>query len=294
MIKKFRHLIEYSIVFILIKILCRLGIDNSSKFMGWIARKIGPYLPTTKVAQSNLIHTLKPDHTNEIITQLWDNFGRFIGEIPYIQTLSNAEMKQRVSIEGLEHIEKFIQAGQPCLFFTGHFANWEIALRRMASITNLAVVSRNINNPYLENIMKNIRSNFNVTIIPKNIGFAKQLMLAIRDKRSILMLVDQKMNEGISVPFFGRNAMTAYGIAKLALKLNYPIIPGQIIRLKGAYFKIILHPQLKLSKIKNDLKGYYSIMLLINQMLELWIKQNPGQWFWFHNRWGKKGVFDKL
>ena len=34
------------------------------------------------------------------------------------------------------------------------------------------------------------------------------------------MLIDQKMNDGIAVNFFNREAMTATAIAKLAINLN--------------------------------------------------------------------------
>jgi KDO2-lipid IV(A) lauroyltransferase len=101
------------------------------------------------------------------------------------------------------------------------------------------------------------------------------------------MLVDQKMNDGIPVPFFGRKAMTSQGIAKLALQFNYPIVPCQIIRKKGCYFKQIIYPPLSINKTGDDEKDCYNIMLEINQIFEKWIIQNPSQWFWFHNRWGK-------
>ena len=34
------------------------------------------------------------------------------------------------------------------------------------------------------------------------------------------MLIDQKMNDGIKINFFGKEAMTATAIAKLALKFK--------------------------------------------------------------------------
>jgi KDO2-lipid IV(A) lauroyltransferase len=29
----------------------------------------------------------------------------------------------------------------------------------------------------------------------------------------------------------------------------------------------------------------YNIMFSINKKLEEWVRERPGQWFWFHNRW---------
>jgi KDO2-lipid IV(A) lauroyltransferase len=48
------------------------------------------------------------------------------------------------------------------------------------------------------------------------------------------MLVDQKMNDGIAVPFFGRDAMTAPALARLAFRFDATVVPVRILRLKGA------------------------------------------------------------
>ena len=46
------------------------------------------------------------------------------------------------------------------------------------------------------------------------------------------MLIDQKMNDGVSVNFFGHQAMTPTAIAKFALKFKCPIVPALCIREK--------------------------------------------------------------
>ena len=56
------------------------------------------------------------------------------------------------------------------------------------------------------------------------------------------MLVDQKMNDGIAVPFFGRDAMTAPALAQIALKFRCPVVPAKVERIKGARFRIIVYP----------------------------------------------------
>ena len=44
------------------------------------------------------------------------------------------------------------------------------------------------------------------------------------------MLVDQKMNDGIPVPFFGRDAMTAPALALLALRYDCAVVPIRMER----------------------------------------------------------------
>ena len=281
-LRKIKHIIEYVLFLAIINLLKLFGIDRSANLCSKLAKKIGPLLPVTNIAKKNL-QAVFSDSINhqQVINELWDNFGRFIGEFPYMPDISEIEISKRVQIEGVEHIAELQRLSKPFLLFTGHFANWDFALKIINKLYyKFAIVYRKANNPYINNVISN-----NIALIAKGPQGAKDLIRAMKSGHSIAMLVDQKMNDGIEVPFFGKPAMTAHAIAKFALQFKYPIVPCQIIRTTGSYFKIIIHPPLQYEQT-NDLNiDCYNIMLKINQILEEWIKQHPGQWFWFHNRW---------
>ena len=61
------------------------------------------------------------------------------------------------------------------------------------------------------------------------------------------MLIDQKMNDGIAVPFFGRDAMTAPAIAQFGLRLGCVLVPVRTERLKGAHFRVTISPPLDIA-----------------------------------------------
>ena len=44
------------------------------------------------------------------------------------------------------------------------------------------------------------------------------------------MLIDQKMNDGVAIKFFKKDAMTATAIAKFAIKFKCTIIPAYCLR----------------------------------------------------------------
>jgi KDO2-lipid IV(A) lauroyltransferase len=130
------------------------------------------------------------------------------------------------------------------------------------------------------------REGSNIQMIPKGRAGARDLIRAVKERRSIAMLIDQKMNDGIEVPLLGLPAMTADAIAKLSLQYNYPIIPCQLIRLNNeTEFRIKIYPALCFERTEDINKDIYAIILKINQLIGDWIKENPSQWFWFHNRW---------
>lgn len=285
--KKPRYIIEYVLFSALMKGLRTLGLERSANLCAIIAGAIGPYLKVTKVARKNIERALGSEADVDLIIKgLWDNFGRYIGEFPFIKTLHEEELDKRTKLEGFENIKPFINNRQPYFLYLAHLANWDFVISTLDKLyPKFSVVYRKANNPYVDKAVLNSRNSQTITMIAKGPSGAKGLANAIKIGSSIVMLVDQKMNDGISVPFFGRAAMTADAIAKLSLKYNYPIVPCQLVRTSGSNFTIILHPAIIFKATGNNKQDCFDIMLMINKQIEKWIRQHPDQWFWFHNRW---------
>ena len=287
-VKKVKHLVEYAVFIILTGFLKILPIDKSASLCSFIARKIGPHLAVTNIARSNLRKVYGKDiNIEKIIDVLWDNYGRYIGEFPFINRMTAQELETRVKLTGLEHVENFRKIKQPFMLFLGHQANWDFMIRRINDIyPKFGVVYRKANNPYVDNsILRERGDHQDITMIAKGSAGVRDLVRSIKSCMSIAMLVDQKMNDGIEVPFFGKPAMTAPAIARFSLQYDYPIVPCQLIRLEGSYFELRIHAPLEYSNTGDVEKDCYNIMLAINKKLEEWIRQRPAQWFWFHNRW---------
>lgn len=289
--KKIRHYLEYAGFLLLINLLRLVSIDRSGSICSFLARKLCSKLPVTKIARRNLrrfLGTQEGKAEDKIIEGLWDNFGRFVGEFPHIHDLSIEEVKSRVEVIGLENIKALQDEQKPFIIFLGHFANWEFILR-IGEIfyPKLGIVYRRANNPKVDELISKWRKGPNINLIAKGPTGGRSLLKSIKSGDSICMLVDQKMNDGIEIPFFGASAMTAPAIGKFALQFGYPIVPLQVIRTQGTRFKVIVHPPLKTKITGDEGQDIYGIMVEINKILEGWIRQHPDQWFWFHNRWGK-------
>lgn len=286
--KKLKHIVEYILFMLFMKSLRLLGIDNSASLCGFLARNIGSYLNPTKIAKKNLEKALGKDiNMSDMINDLWDNFGRSIGEFPFTDTLNNDELAKRVEIIGIENIENYKKLNIPVVIVAAHLANWEIALAAFVQMYHkVAAVYRKQNNPLVNTEIIKIKKRQSIKMIPKGKDGIRQLISVIKSKYNIAMLIDQKINEGIEVPFFGMPAMTSHQVAKLNLQHGYPIIPIQTIRKSGtSYFKLIIHPAIDVKKTDNPKEDIYNITAEINQVIERWIRENPTQWFWFHNRW---------
>jgi KDO2-lipid IV(A) lauroyltransferase len=103
-------------------------------------------------------------------------------------------------------------------------------------------VYRAPNNPKIDAIIRHARRLSGPHLVPKGAPGARILLKALKSGAHLGLLVDQKMNDGISVPFFGEAAMTASALADLALRFKTPLLAAQPIRLTGARFRLIISP----------------------------------------------------
>ncbi len=267
-----------------------LPLDIASGLGGRLARIVGPWLPVNKVGVTNL-RLAFPDLTDaqrrRLLRDAWDNLGRTLFEYPHLDRI----IAERVEVVGIEHLAAFRDDGRPGIAFSGHLANWEImpAAAGLAGVP-LTNVYRAPNNPRVDTIIRHARRLAGPDLVPKGSTGARQLLKALRAGKHLGLLVDQKMNDGIAIPFFGQPAMTAAALADLALRFQAPLLPAQPIRLGGAYFRLIINPLIEPETLTGGVKGVAgqeAMMAEVNRMLENWIRAYPAQWLWFHRRWPK-------
>jgi len=175
------------------------------------------------------------------------------------------------------------------MFLSGHFANWEMMpiLAHQVGI-DIAAVVRPPNNPYVADwVARQRRINGPSTLIAKH-NAARPMLAQLRSEKSLCMLVDQKLREGIAVPFFGRDAMTTPAAAALALKTDAQIVIASNRRLPGARFHVTVHEVLDFTPSGDDSKDVPALTAAVTARLEQIIRDDPGQWLWIHNRWPTK------
>jgi KDO2-lipid IV(A) lauroyltransferase len=266
-----------------------LPLKASSGLGGRLLRRIGPLLPSHKVAVQNLARAL-PERAGEhaaILAAMWDNLGRTMAEYAKLKLLGAVP---QVEVEGGEHVAAVIAGGKPAIFFAGHLANWEVPARVVKALgLELALVYRAPNNRGVDWLLRRARLPVTRTLIPKGGEGAKTMIRLLQSGHSIGMLVDQKMNDGIAVPFFGRKAMTAPAMVKVAEKYGIPLYPVRCERLNGPHFRVTILPRFILPSTGDKSADTLQAMTAINTMLEGWIRARPAEWLWVHRRWPKEG-----
>lgn len=267
----------------------RLSLDTASAIGGRVARAIGPRLGVTRRARKNLQRAFPEKSAAEIeaiVGDMWENLGRVATEYPHLSRMRAFPPGNVIEVRGTEHVDAARARGRPLIFFAGHLANWEVcAIAAKQFGLPLHLVYRPANNPWVERIFQEGRGDIAAGLIPKGPDGARLVLDVLRAGKQLGILIDQKMNDGIPVPFFGRDAMTAPALARLAMKFDCAVLPAQVERLGGARFRLTVHPPLAIAKTGNLAKDLRDTMAAANALLEDWIRQRPGQWLWLHRRW---------
>jgi KDO2-lipid IV(A) lauroyltransferase len=288
-ITRFVRPLEAGVVRGLFALLRLIPLQTASAIGGGIARAIGPHIGVTRRARKNLQRAFPekpPEEIERIIREVWDNLGRVVAEYPHLSRIKAFTPDAVIEVRGTEIVEAARARGRPIIFFAGHLGNWEVsAIAAKAFGVPLHLIYRPANNPAVEQIYREGRGDIAAGLIPKGAEGARQAVRVLREGQQLGILIDQKMNDGIPVPFFGRDAMTAPALARLAFKFDCTVLPTQVERLDGARFRLTVHPPLPLEQTGDLQRDTLQLMTRANAMLESWIRQRPGQWLWLHRRW---------
>jgi len=264
-----------------------IGVDAASAVGGFIGREIFARTRVTQRARDNLVLAFPEKSAAEhdaIIRTMWDNLGRTVAEYAHLDKFDLNGPDPRILVNNVEEIEKI--RGQGVLILSGHFANWEI-MPIAASRYGMdgAIVYRPPNNPYVDRYISRARARKGYAEqISKHQG-TRRIFTLLRGGKAILLLADQKTNEGIPVPFFGHDSMTTPAPAALALKLKVPMIFASNKRLGGARFAVTVYPPLEFTPSGDDDADMRAMTEAINLRLEEMVRADPGQWLWIHRRW---------
>lgn len=289
-----RYRAEAAAFFTFIGFFRLFGLDGASAMGGWIGRNILRRSAMGRRANDHLTRAYPEKSASEIDAielEMFDNLGRTVAEYAHLDKMKLRGPDPRLSVAGIEHAEAAIASGKGVIFVSGHFANWEVMPFTAAQLGyESGEVYRPLNNPYLDRWMVAQRiANGPKDQIAKGAQGTKRIFTMLRGGKSILLLADQKTNEGLPAPFFGRDAMTTPAPAALALKLGSLILPASNERLGGARFRMKVYPPIVFTPTGDHDGDILQLTIKITEAIEQMVRERPSQWLWVHRRWPKAG-----
>jgi KDO2-lipid IV(A) lauroyltransferase len=277
----------------LIKLLRRANPDHASDVCGAVARRVGPFLPAHRIGQANLRAAFPdkdPAWIEATLRDAWDNLGRVAGEFVHMARIWDFDPDHpdagRILTDSVPLFDQLRTDGKPALCFAAHLANWELpAIAAPAHGLPSAVVYRMPNNKAVAKEIIRIRAPLMGRLIRTRAQAALEMAASLTAGEHLGMLVDQHFSRGVDVTFFGRRCKANPSVARLARRFDCPVVGVRVVRLPGHRFRIEGFGPYELPRAADGQIDVVAATQMITTIVEGWIRENPGQYLWFHRRW---------
>lgn len=222
--------------------------------------------------------------------RVFRHFGRLGIEFLRMKVMTDAMIRERMSISGRENLEEEIAQGKGALLLSGHIGNWELALRGVIQCVGFPLhpVIRRIKNAAVHDFVDRHRLDYGYSgSILSDFGI-RPLLRTLSKNDALVIVLDQNAGsgEGEFVPFFGRSACTYSSLAKLSLLRDLPVIPVISYRTEdGLHHQVSFGPPIRPMTDLPVEEAIHRQTALYTKVLEGAIRAHPEQWIWMHRRW---------
>lgn len=234
-----------------------------------------------------------------ILRQVFRNLGWQLVEFCRMPRYTEKNTQGWIRTEGLEHYLAAEARGKGVLVLTGHLGAWELSSFYHSLMGHpMGMVIRRLDNRLLDEYVNNIRCLHGNRVLHKS-DFARGLLTAMHAGQTVGILMDTNMTppQGLFARFFGIEACTASGLARVALKTGAAVLPGFLLW-EPEERQYVLHfgPEMTFARTGDSTADILAATQQCNGVLESWIRRYPGQWLWIHRRWktrppGEPGIY---
>ena len=230
----------------------------------------------------------KSEEERKVIARaFYHQFCDTIVETVYGFRCSDEEMRQRVVFEGMDEVNRRVEAAGGGIFMLAHFGNWEwmASIQQWVSpgVTEVNVY-RHLDNKAMDRLMLAIRAKRGGVCVEKQ-RILREMVRYRAEKQPVTigLLSDQKPRPEVTrtwVDFLHQETGFLDGGEVLSKKFGYPVFYLYITRLKRGYYHVSMRP------IATEPKqtGEGEITTTYARILEQNIHEQPALWLWTHNR----------
>ncbi|WP_317890962.1 lysophospholipid acyltransferase family protein [Granulicella arctica] len=292
-----RQLLEFALVWIVVqslKVLPRATARGIGASIGKFAfRRLGRL---REVGLRNLelaLPELPEAKRNRILASVYRNLGWLLAEFCQMAKYSSDEASGFIRYDGLEHYLGARARGKGVLVLTGHLGAWELSsFYHSLKDYPMGLVIRRLDNPLVDRFVNRIRCLHGNRVIHKD-DFARGLIASMRAGETVGILMDTNMTppQGVFVPFFGVEACTASGLARVASKTGAAVVPGFLLYEESEQQYVLrFGEELALQRSDDNEADALANTALFTAVIERYVRQYPEQWLWMHRRWKTRPV----
>ncbi len=296
--------IEYAAVWVVLKALGVLPQPLARNFASGLMHIFYALLPRLrKTAEVNL-RIAFPEWSDaqrkKVIRGMLRNLGWMAAEFVRLPKYTKENIEQIVVLDGHENFLEGQRRGKGVLYLTGHIGAWELSSFAHALYGfPLHYMARRIDNQKIDALVNSYRSLPGNRPIFKNES-ARVMLKVLKETGTVGILADQNTmpGEAVFVDFFGKQASTTAGIARVALHTDAAVVPGYAVwdESLGKY-RLRFEPPVELIRTGDMERDVAENTQKFTRVIEDIIRKYPEQWVWVHGRWntrpkGEPPVYD--
>lgn len=260
-----------------------------SDIMYFIVYKIVGY--RVKVVRKNLKNSF-PEKTDKELKQLerdfYHHFGDYFVETIKLLHLSDKEAEKRIIFKNTDLTKKWMEGGNSCLMYLGHYGNWEwvpALTRHFTDGEQLGQIYRRLRNKAMDDIFLKLRSRFGSISIEKDNTLRDILQLRNDKVKCVIgFMADQNpspRNIHYWTNFMNQDTPVFTGVERIAKKTGFAVGYLDVKKVKRGYYEC----EVKLISDNPKAEPEFAITERYIREMEKTILRNPAYWLWTHKRW---------
>jgi len=288
--RRLRHSLQLPFVKLLVLLVrCMPGklVWTVAGFLGFIASIIPG--KSRKIFRINEKHIIRPAGLEVRLSRVYRYIIAGIMDFISLSFRPDSDFLRAVEVRGEEHMKAALSAGKGVIAITAHFSAWELIPRAVRLQGHkVGIITRNLSQEETSVYFNTIRSRHGIELIDRASGIAR-LMRVLRKNTAVGILIDQDTLgvESDFVDFMGLPARTPVGPSQAALRFGIPVLTLHILRKENGKYILEINEPLDLSVFDGD-KGYLKLTANLTERIEEWVRENPEQWVWIHERWARR------
>lgn len=259
----------------------RLQLHIGSAIGGLIFRLGKRWRESARTNIVNAFPELTRGEQEDLVRKNFHSLGIGLIEMTHAWWGNDTKLRQRVVVEGMEHIDQALQQGNGIILLSAHFTTLEIGGKLFSLFRPLHAMYKPQSSESFNQTMVNGRLTFLKSLIKRT--DLRGMLKILKNNQIIWYAMDQDSSgkNSVFVDFFKIKCSSTTATSKLAKASGAAVIPFSTYRLESeGKYNLVIHPPLKNFPGDNLQADTQQIMDHFEQQ----IRKAPEQYLWIHRR----------
>ena len=240
------------------------------------------------VVRNNLRNAF-PDRSDRELSTLTEQIFRNLADV-LVETIkgiaiSREELESRMEINIPQSIQALANQGQPLMFLSAHYGNWEWLVLYCSIHLPRPIMGayQPFHNQRFDDFMLKTRTRFGGTMVSAT-DLIRQTIKQRKIIKALALLIDQtpaRHERKYWTKFLNQDTAFIDGTDSLAFLTGMPVVLVSMKRQKRGHYEV----SLKLIAEPPYSKNGQTVVKRYARELEATILSDPSNWLWTHRRW---------